>query len=80
MVRNSKHMQAPLSKEQTARVFCYAPEAVTLTPFPIRTFHLYVKRGLIPSYRIGRHRLFKKDEVVAAIERFRVSTTAEILS
>ena len=62
------------------QVFCRAPEACKVTPFPISTFHLHVKQGRIPSYKFGRARLFKKSEVIAAIERCRVATTAEVLS
>ena len=63
----------------TESVFCRAPEAVKATPFKLSTFHLYVKQGRIPSYKFGRNRLFKKSEVIEAIEKFRVATTAEVL-
>jgi excisionase family DNA binding protein len=60
--------------------FCFAKEAYKVTPFQIRTFWNHVLKGRIPSYKIGKHRLFRKSEVIAAIEKCRVSTAAELLS
>ena len=60
--------------------FCRDIEAVKVTPFPIRTFRHYVADGLIPSYKFGGAHLFKKSEVIAAIEKCRDGTTAEVLS
>jgi hypothetical protein len=65
---------------QVDSVFCRAKEAVKVTPLELRAFHDHVKNGLIPSYKFGRNRFFKKSEVIAAIERCRVATTAEIFS
>lgn len=63
-----------------AEPFCRAPEAAAVTPFKLSTFHLHVKQGRIPSFKFGRNRLFRKSEVIAAIEKCRVATTAEVLS
>jgi excisionase family DNA binding protein len=59
--------------------FCHDLEAFKVTPFPLRTFRFYVAKGMIPSYKFGRNRLFKKSEVIAAIERGRVATADEVL-
>jgi len=61
-------------------VFLHAPEAAAAVPVPLRSFHAYVKKGLIPSYKLGRHRLFKRSEVIAAVERQRIGTVSEMLS
>jgi excisionase family DNA binding protein len=73
-------MQGTTTEKQTGGVFCRAPEAAKHVPMALRTFHLKVAQGIIPSYKFGRQRLFKKDEVIAAIERYRVATTSEVLS
>jgi len=54
--------------------FCFAKEAVKVTPFSFRCFYKHVLAGRIPSYKFHRSRLFKKEEVVAAIEQCRVGT------
>jgi hypothetical protein len=68
------------SINNTASEFCHDVEAVKVTPFPIRTFRFYVAKRMIPSYKFGRTRLFKKAEVIAAIERHRVGAADEVLS
>ena len=65
-------MQA-LSNKPNKSEFCHDVEAVKVTPFPLRTFRYYVAKGLLPSYKFGRHRLFKKSEVIEAIERGRAT-------
>jgi excisionase family DNA binding protein len=72
-------MQQLSDKTATESEFCHDVEAVKVTPFPIRTFRFYVAKGMIPSYKFGRNRLFKKSEVVAAIEKCRVGTVDEVL-
>jgi excisionase family DNA binding protein len=59
--------------------FCRVKEAVKLTPFSKRTFETYVKSGRIPSFKFGHSRLYRKSEVIAAIESFRVATKDEVL-
>jgi hypothetical protein len=59
--------------------FCRAADAVKVTPFGIRAFNMHVRTGKIPSYKFGTNRFFKKEEVIAAIERCRISTQDEIL-
>lgn len=65
---------------KTIAAFCHAQEAAIISGLPLRTFHHFVKLGAIPSYKIGRNRLFKKDEIVEAIMSYRVGTTNEVLS
>jgi hypothetical protein len=61
--------------------FCDIQEARGVTPFCDRTFRAHIKNGDIPHYRLGKGMLlFKKSEVIAAIEKCRVATTAEVLS
>jgi excisionase family DNA binding protein len=73
-------MQIPAELQSVAAAFCHAPEAAVISGLPLRSFHKYVKEGLIPCYKIGRHRLFKKDELVDAIQKCRIGTVAEVLS
>lgn len=69
-----------LQTQNYAAEFIHAPEAAALVSVPIRSFHKYVKEGLFSSYKIGRHRLFKRSEVIAAVERQRVGTAQEALA
>lgn len=39
-----------------------------------------VRRGLFPYYQFGGTKLFKLEELDAALQSFRVSSTAEVLS
>lgn len=57
----------------------HAPEAAASVPVPLRSFHEYVRKGWIPSYKLGRHRLFKREEVLAAVERHRTGSYSEAL-
>ena len=54
-------------------------EAYKFTPWKLRSFQLHVKDGLVPSYKIGGRRLFKKSEILAAMERCRVASRDEVL-
>lgn len=44
------------------------------------SFRHAVRRGLFPYYRLGGTKLFKLEELDAAIQALRVSSTAEVLS
>ena len=69
-----------MSQQNEESPFCFAGEAYKVTPFGLRTFWRHTLEGRIPSYKFGRSRLFKKEEVIAAIEKCRLGTTSEALS
>ena len=46
---------------------------------PLRSFLQYVQMGQLPSYKIGKHRLFRRSEVLKAIGATRRATWDEIL-
>lgn len=46
---------------------------------PFSSLRQYVSRGLLPSYKLGRHRLFRKRELLDAIRETTISTLDEIL-
>ena len=73
-------MQTTLTEEQTEAAFFRAAEAAKAIPLPLRTFNLFVAKGMIPSYKFGRGRFFKKSEIIHAVEIHRVATKDEILS
>jgi hypothetical protein len=60
--------------------FVPAKEAYKATPLCERTFHSLVKKGFFPSYKINGRRYFKIDEIIATIERQRISSRDETLS
>lgn len=39
----------------------------------------YVQMGLLPSYKLGKHRLFRKNELLEDLGATRRATRAEIL-
>jgi excisionase family DNA binding protein len=44
------------------------------------TFRHAVRKGLIPFYRFGGNKLFKVEELDAALQAFRIDSTAGFLS
>ena len=59
--------------------FLCAREAATWLGVPVRSLHQYVQQGLLPSYKLGRHRLFRRQELLEALGASRVASRAEIL-
>ncbi len=47
--------------------FIGAKEAAAWLGIPLRSFNQYVQRKLLPSYKLGRHRLFRKSQLVEAL-------------
>jgi excisionase family DNA binding protein len=70
---------SPASNRQ-GREFFHAQEIARWCGLPRTSFDLYVAKGWIPSVKIGRHRLFRKAEIIAALEKLRTASTQEILS
>ena len=64
---------------QTEPEFIRAPQAAAFLGIPLRSFHSYVARGELPSYKLGRHRLFRTTDLRIAVEATRVATKAEVL-
>ncbi len=54
-------------------------EAAEWLGVPFSSLRKYVARGLLPSYKIGRHRLFRKHELLEAIRQTKKATLDEIL-
>ena len=46
---------------------------------PVRSLQQYVQTGLLPSYKLGKHRLFRQKELLDAVGANRRASTAEIL-
>ncbi len=59
--------------------FIQIREAAEWLGVPFSSLRQYVSRGLLPSYKLGRHRLFRKRELLDAIRETAVSTLDEIL-
>jgi excisionase family DNA binding protein len=45
----------------------------------VRSLQQYVQTGLLPSYKLGKHRLFRKKELLVAVRANRRATRGEIL-
>ena len=46
---------------------------------PLSSLREYVSRGLLPSYKLGRHRLFRKGELLEAMREATRPTLDQIL-
>ena len=78
-----RRTQARIASESTEnlgnREFLRAREAALWLGIPLRSLHQYVQQGLLPSYKLGRHRLFRKGELLSALGADRTATRSEIL-
>lgn len=59
--------------------FLDAKEAASYLGIPLRSLYQYVQQGLLPSYKLGRHRLFRRHELVSALQASNKATRNEIL-
>ena len=54
-------------------------EAAKWLGVPFSSLREYVSRGLLPSYKLGRHRLFRKRELLEALRETTKATLDQIL-
>ena len=54
-------------------------DAAAFLGIPVRHLYLYIQQGLVPSFKLGRHRLFRKNELLNALRTMRITISAEIL-
>jgi len=66
---------APSEKSE----FIQIREAAEWLGVPFSSLRKYVSRGLLPSYKLGRHRLFRKPEVLEALRQSTQATLDQIL-
>lgn len=59
--------------------FVDSKEAAAFLGIPLRSLYQYVQRGLLPSYKLGRHRLFRRHELVNTLRASAPATRDEIL-
>lgn len=59
--------------------FIQIREAADWLGVPFSSLRQYVSRGLLPSYKLGRHRLFRKRELIEAIRQSTKATLDEVL-
>ncbi len=59
--------------------FIQIREAAEWLGVPFSSLRQYVSRGLLPSYKLGRHRLFRKRELLEAMRQATKASLAEIL-
>lgn len=55
----------------TAETIMTADDVANLLKMPRSTVEDYARRGMLPSFKLGRHRRFVREEVVAAVEALR---------
>jgi excisionase family DNA binding protein len=59
--------------------FMAAKDAAEFLGIPLRSLYQYVRQGLLPSYKLGRHRLFRRLELLNALRGTTKATRDEIL-
>jgi len=66
---NHAPIVTPVTKETLTAddSFIRAKEAAAWLGIPLRSLNQYVQQGLLPSYKLGRHRLFRKDQLLTAL-------------
>jgi excisionase family DNA binding protein len=62
---------------EAASPYLRPAEAVRLLPVSRRTLSNWQRRRVIPFYRIGRTVMFKRADIEAALERFRIAAVGE---
>jgi len=75
-------LQSRIASEVEAKArkeFMGAREAAAWLGVPLRSLHQYVQQGLLPSYKLGRHCLFRKEELLATLGANRTASRNEIL-
>ena len=80
----NRYPYAPVMPAKTASPkkseFIEIREAAEWLGVPFSSLRKYVARGMLPSYKIGRHRLFRKHELLEAIRETTQTTIDRILS
>jgi excisionase family DNA binding protein len=71
--------QKPKKPSSENAEFIQIREAAEWLGVPFSSLREYVSRGLLPSYKLGRHRLFRKGELLEALRAATKSTLDEIL-
>ena len=66
---------APSEKSE----FIQIREAAEWLGVPFSSLREYVSRGLLPSYKLGRHRLFRKNELLEALRETGKTTLDRVL-
>jgi len=59
--------------------FIGAKEAAAWLGIPLRSLNQYVRQGLLPSYKLGKHRLFRKKQLLDALGMSHLSGRGAIL-
>ncbi|MBN8711860.1 MAG: hypothetical protein BGO12_05125 [Verrucomicrobia bacterium 61-8] len=59
--------------------FIDAKAAASWLGVPLRSLYQYVRQGCLPSYKLGRHRLFRKQELFSALAISRIASRDEVL-
>ena len=87
-ISSEKHVRSLLMSQEVRCVggpasqeaeFIDARAAAIWLGIPLRSLHQYVQKGLLPSYKLGRHRLFRKIELLNALGVSRSASRGEIL-
>ena len=82
-VSSYRGLQRNITSEKAAKAgqqeFMRANQAAAWLGVPLRSLHQYVQQGLLPSYKLGRHRLFRKRELLSALGADRTASRSEIL-
>jgi excisionase family DNA binding protein len=68
----------PVSAEEEHE-FISAKSAAKWLGIPLRSLNQYVQQGLLPSYKLGRHRLFRKKQLINALGAGRLAERSAIL-
>lgn len=75
---NNRLGSDPLPRSADAEFIC-AQDAAAFLGIPLRSLYFYMQQGLLPSYKLGRHRLFRRQELLNALLTTKKASLDEIL-
>lgn len=76
------HRRRSLQEKSSGTVeseFMSAKVAAAFLGIPLRSLYFYVQQGLLPSFKLGRHRLFRRDDLLRALNATKSASWDEIL-
>lgn len=59
--------------------FICAKDAASFLGIPLRSLYFYMQQGILPSYKLGRHRLFRRQELLNSLQTTKKVSLNDIL-
>lgn len=70
-------MKKKVKATQAEMKFLTVKEAATFLRVQVSTINRHIKSGFVPSYKVGKRRLFDKDELIEWVKSHKNGRTRE---